>query len=278
MHDTLGNRIKDQYESRTRFMLPRRTYTVIRVDGKAFHTLTRGFDRPFDDDLTLIMNNVAIELCKGIQGAKLAYVQSDEISIVLTDFDDVTTQAWFDGNVQKMVSISAAIATAAFNREFEKASEVACNSGVSGAITKFLTGDYGQLKTAHFDSRVFTIPDYIEVENYLIWRQQDASRNSVQMATRSVYSHKECENKNINEMQDMLHLKGINWNNYPAGHKRGRCIVKEEYTMTVTQYQNAPVTRSRWVVVEPPIFTQDRDFIRKVIPRMNDVGSSREQI
>lgn len=263
MKDSLGDRMKENYEDRTRMFLPRRTYTIIRVDGKAFHTFTKHCERPFDQMLCDLMNKTAQALCKQVMGAKLAYVQSDEISIVLTDFDGQQTQAWFDGNIQKMVSISAAIATAAFNEELQLLAE-----SQSGTKNRFnLNGP-----PAMFDSRVFTIPDPIEVENYLIWRQQDATRNSVQMATRAVYSHKECEGKDIPKMHDMLMAKGINWNDYDVGHKRGRCIVKETFQEPVrlgmlTNPPNAThVSRSRWTVVGPPIFTQDRNFIRNIIP------------
>lgn len=266
MKDSLGDRIKTQYEDRTRYLLPRRTYTIIRVDGKAFHTFTRGCKRPFDDDLTHWMNQAAIALCRGIQGAKLAFVQSDEISVVSTDFDGEQTQAWFDGNVQKMVSISAATATQAFNQAYMS------HPGFAGMRAE-------EFKLAMFDSRVFTIPDPIEVENYLIWRQQDASRNSVQMAARAVYSHGECEEKNIGQMQDMLMAKGINWNDYPVGHKRGRCIVKEYYSTPIPHVSDkgvdmtkSSVMRTRWVVAEPPIFTQDRGFIRKLLPKLSEAN------
>ena len=115
MKDSLGDRIKGHYENRFRHHLPRRSYTILRVDGKAFHTYTRGCERPFDFALMEDMDFTAKAMCEQIQGCKLAYVQSDEISLVLTDFDTLQTDAWFDGNIQKMVSISAAIATAEFN-------------------------------------------------------------------------------------------------------------------------------------------------------------------
>ena len=114
MKDDLGNRMKD-YEQRTRIKLPRRTNTIIRMDGKAFHTYTKGLDRPFDENLMYDMNATTQFLCENIQGAKIGYVQSDEISILLTDFDKLTTDAWFDYNVQKMVSVSASLATGKFN-------------------------------------------------------------------------------------------------------------------------------------------------------------------
>lgn len=232
MHDDLGRRMKSQYEHRTRIFLPRRTYTVVRVDGKAFHTYTRSFSKPFDDDLIQTMDNTAKRLCENIQGAKFAYVQSDEISILLTDFEKITTDAWFDGNIQKIASISAAMATAYFNDEISKIA--------------------GITNPALFDARVFTIPDPIEVENYFIWRQNDATRNSIQMVARAFYSHKECNNKNTSQLQDMIHDKGINWNDYPPSRKRGRIVIKGE--------------DRGWLLAPPPIFTQDRDFLRSRIP------------
>ena len=116
MKDDLGNRMKDSYENRTRFMLGRRSYTLMRIDGKAFHTYTKGLDRPFDAGLIYDMDETTKYLCKNIQGAKFGYVQSDEISILITDFDDIASEMWFDGNLQKMCSISASLATAEFNR------------------------------------------------------------------------------------------------------------------------------------------------------------------
>ena len=164
--DNLGDRMKIFYENITRIFLPRRTYTIIRIDGKAFHTYTKGLDRPFDDKFVNDMDETACYLCKNIQGAKFAFVQSDEISILLTDFDSLTTSAWFDGNIQKMVSVSASLATAKFN-------ELRPN------------------KIALFDSRVFTISSRVEVENYFIWRQQDTTRNSISSVAQWLYSPSE---------------------------------------------------------------------------------------
>lgn len=243
MHDELGNRIKDQYEDRTRYFLPRRTYTIIRVDGKAFHTLTKNCPRPFDPLLMSTMDMVAQDLCKEIQGAKLAYVQSDEISILLTDFETIHTDAWFDGNIQKIVSVAASIATKSFNANSHMTTQAA------------------------FDARVFTIPDPVEVSNYFVWRQQDAVRNSIQMAARAVFSHKECNDKNVNELQEMMfQQKQINWNNYSAGEKRGRVILKEYYDHPDAMIPNATVSRSRWAARGAPSFTQEKEFLKTLIP------------
>lgn len=234
--DSLGDRMKEFYENRTRNFLPRRTYTIIRVDGKAFHSYTRGLIRPFDEKLVNDMDETACYMCKNIQGAKFAFVQSDEISILLTDFDGLTTDAWFDGNIQKMASISASLATAKFN-------ELRPN------------------KIALFDSRVFTIPSDIEVENYFIWRQQDTTRNSISSVAQSMFSHRELENKNTNQMQEMCFQKGVNWNDFSAKLKRGRLILKQDYEKEGT-------TRSKWVSVEPPIFTQEREMLKVLIPKL----------
>lgn len=234
--DSLGDRMKEFYENRTRNFLPRRTYTIIRVDGKAFHSYTRGLVRPFDEKLVNDMDETACYMCKNIQGAKFAFVQSDEISILLTDFEGLTTDAWFDGNIQKMASISASLATAKFN-------ELRPN------------------KIALFDSRVFTIPSDIEVENYFIWRQQDTTRNSISSVAQSMFSHRELENKNTDQMQDMCFQKGVNWNDFYAKLKRGRLIVKKDY-------EKEGATRSKWVSVEPPIFTQEREMLKVLIPKL----------
>lgn len=234
--DSLGDRMKEFYENRTRNFLPRRTYTIIRVDGKAFHSYTRGLVRPFDEKLVNDMDETACYMCKNIQGAKFAFVQSDEISILLTDFEGLTTDAWFDGNIQKMASISASLATAKFN-------ELRPN------------------KIALFDSRVFTIPSDIEVENYFIWRQQDTTRNSISSVAQSMFSHRELENKNTDQMQEMCFQKGVNWNDFSAKLKRGRLIVKQDY-------EKEGAIRSKWVSVEPPIFTQEREMLKVLIPKL----------
>ena len=251
MIDDLGNRMKSFYEDRTRHLLPRRTYTVIRLDGKAFHTFTKSFDRPFDNGLINIMDQAAKALCKEVQGVNLAYVQSDEISLVLTDFSDIKTDAWFDGNLQKIASISASITTAEFNRYYLQ--HLIDVNPLADKVSILST-----CKLARFDSRVFTIPEKHEVINYLIWRQKDASRNSISMVAQSLYSHKELHGKTSNQMQEMIFQKGINWDEYDPKLKRGRVIVKETY-------MKEDVARSRWAVEAPPIFTQDKEFLNNII-------------
>lgn len=231
MNDSIGDRMKGQYEDRTRYALPRRTYTIIRVDGKAFHGLCRRLDRPFDYDFMARMDVAALAVCRELQGCRLAYVQSDEASFLLTDFEKPTTDALYDGNVQKIASISASLMTGAFNPWWKVDA------------------------TAYFDARVFTIPDPVEVENYFIWRQQDATRNSIAMAAQALYSHKELHGKNTAEQQEMCFAKGVNWNDYRAGAKRGRVMRRVEC--------------GGWHSDEPPIFTQERSYLRGQIPLLD---------
>lgn len=234
--DALGDRMKSNYESRTRYMLPRRTYTIIRLDGKAFHTFTKGLERPFDSTFVNLMDFTAHTLCQEIQGCKFGYVQSDEISLVLTDFDDVRTDAYFGGNLQKIASITASIATAHFNKFMDQTDD-----------------DRFRHKVAYFDSRVFTIPDIIEVENYFIWRQQDATKNSIQLCAQNMFSHRELHGKNTSELQDMMHSKGFNWNDLYTGYKRGRAIVRNDLGWDIDNHI--------------PIFTKDRSYINKRLPK-----------
>lgn len=240
---SLGDRMKNNYENRYRTYLPRRTYVIIRLDGKNFHSYTKNANKPFDSNLIRLFDETTKYLCTNIQGCKLGYTQSDEISLLLTDFDTIDTQAWYDNNLQKMVSVSASMATAQFNH-----------------LTK-LDDTKFQNQLAMFDSRIWIIPDPIEVENYLIWRQQDCTRNSVSMAAQAVCSHKELQGKKSSEMQEMMFQKaGINWDKYSSREKRGCACVRSAYF--------EDVERHRWDIVDTPIFTQERDFLRTRIPRI----------
>lgn len=240
-------RMKSQYEDRYRIMLPRRTYTLIRVDGRAFHTYTRGMERPYSTDLMTAMDQTALALCEEIAGAQLAYVQSDEISILLTDFATIDTHAWFDNNLQKLCSISASIATARFN---------------------MLMGDPFR-PLAHFDSRVFQIPDPVEVANYFISRQKDATRNSIAMLAQHYCSAKELHGVACDKLHDKIHEHGDNWAKHPVRFKQGAAVVKEMTDSYTVRGETGPVEIAAhldWKVVDPPIFTVDRDWLKQRIP------------
>ena len=236
----LANRMKE-YEKRNQYYLQKRTPVAIRVDGRSFHTFTKGFKRPFDDILMKSMQETAKYMCENIQGTKLAYVQSDEITIILTDYDTLETDCWFNYRTDKLCSISASMATMAFNKFFERNAE----NYIQNCATDYETdGSYGkgtpeyQLceiyqkaleKGAMFDAKCFNIPKE-EVTNLIYWRQLDAIRNSIQMVGQANFSHKELQNKSCNDIQDMLHeQKGINWNDYPTVCKRGSACIYTEY-------------------------------------------------
>ena len=261
MKDPLGDRMKDFYEDRTRYKLARRTNTIIRIDGKAFHTYTKGLQRPFDQGLMEDMNKTAEYLCQNIQGAKFGYVQSDEISILITDYDDIDTHAWFDANLQKMASIAASLATAEFNR-LRLIRKMNTTVATAGSILE-------QFKHAMFDARVFQIPYQEEVINYFLWRQQDATRNSISSVAQSLYSAKELHGKKTSDMQEMIFQKGINWNDYSPREKRGSVICK--FGEILTNDKGEKYTRSRWKAdPETPIFSQDKGYLRWRMPKSQD--------
>lgn len=252
--DNLGDRMKD-YENVPRISLTKKLPVIIRLDGKAFHSFTKGMKRPFDEILITSMQRTAQYLCENVMNCKLAYTQSDEISLLLIDYEKNESQQWFQNSLQKIVSVAASMATLAFNNSFTDEVYKLTSDGADDYTAKL----GAKIGRALFDARAFTLPKE-EVCNYFIWRQQDASRNSVQMVAQSLFSHKQLHGKNTGELQDMMFTgHGVNWNDYPTHQKRGTCIVKEQYDKDGTM-------RSRWVPdLEIPIFTQDRDYIDKYV-------------
>lgn len=222
LHDSLGDRMKE-YESRNQYFLQRRTPVCIRVDMRAGHTLTRGFARPFDEVFGNAMVRTMEYCAKNIGNCVFAYCQSDEITFILIDYAKLETDAWFDYRTDKLCSISASMATMAFNKFFEAevgkwAYENQSNSNINDLRNTYYNAT---LKGAMFDSRCFNIPKE-EVCNLIYWRQLDATRNSIQMVGQANFSHAELQGKSCNDIQDMLHeQKGTNWNDYPTRWKRG---------------------------------------------------------
>ena len=268
----LANRMKE-YEKRNQYYLQKRTPVAIRVDGRSFHTFTKGFKRPFDDILMKSMQETAKYMCENMGNAKLAYVQSDEITIILTDYDTLETDCWFNYRTDKLCSISASMATMAFNKFFERNAE----NYIQNCATDYETdGLYGkdtpeyQLceiytkaieKGAMFDARCFNIPKE-EVTNLVYWRQLDATRNSIQMVGQANFSHKELQNKTCNMIQDMLHeQKGINWNDYPTVCKRGSACIYTEYANMNGSHN------SGWIIdKEMPILKgEDRAYVDDLV-------------
>ena len=272
--DSLGDRMK-RYEGISKNYLTRRVPAVIRLDGKAFHTFTRGMKKPFDPVLVNTMQETMKYLCENIQGCVLGYTQSDEITLVLTDYATITTDAWFGYGVQKMASIAAAMATLAFNERFVENANAALQyydmeSSVEGALRFDYSIYQRKFNQALFDARVFSVPRD-EVCNCLIWRQQDATRNSIEAVGQANFSHKELLRKSCNEIQEMLwSQRGINWNDLPTESKRGSCCIKQTSEMSMDDPRNPgkqiTVSRRRWVVDrEIPIFTQDREYVEALI-------------
>lgn len=283
---SLGDRMKN-YESINRSFLIPKLHTVLRLDGRAFHTYTKQFTRPFDDVLINMMDETAKYLCDNIQGAKFAFVQSDEISIYLSDTDELETQMWYKGNIQKIVSVSAAIATSKFNHlmflhKLEYISKIDEKSLIPYYNRIDLEDILKPMALAEFDSRVFQLPNEEEVVNCLLWRQQDCTRNSIQSVAQSLYSQQELDKKNTNMLQELIFQKGINWDSYSAKLKRGRFITKNIYINNnkaelvpsisgessfymlngkMLSLTETDVIRSKWESVECPIFSKDRKFI-----------------
>ena len=281
VNDGLGMRMKNNYESIPKTRLMRRTPVAIRIDGKAFHTFTKGFEKPFDMVLIKSMQQTMKYLCENIQGCVFGYCQSDEITLILVDYQTLTTDAWFDYEVQKMCSISASMATMAFNRFF--AENVDDYMFSKWEISKYEEETEEYIKTlltavekgAMFDARCFNIPKE-EVTNLIYWRQLDATRNSIQMVGQANFSHKELQNKSCNMIQDMLHeQKGINWNDFPTVYKRGTACIKNKRIIgyvdgsgtTIAELINPSELETSWILdTEMPILKgEDRKYVDDLV-------------
>lgn len=270
---SLAKRMK-QYESVSKTTLVRRMPVIIRLDGRSFHTFTKGFKKPFDEVLVKSMQETMKYLCENIQGCVLGYTQSDEITLVLVDYQTLDSQPWFDNEVQKICSISASMATMAFNRYFLENIHLLCECNNDGLIKdqSYIPIHQAHLKSSYkgamFDARCFNVPKE-EVTNNIYWRQLDATRNSIQMVGQANFSHKELQNKSCNEIQDMLFAqKGINWNNIPTLLKRGSCCIKESYIFENANENGVSCTeRSRWIIdKEIPIFKgEGREYIDRLV-------------
>lgn len=273
----LAKRMK-KYEHVTRTHLITRMPVIIRIDGKAFHTFTRGFDRPFDEILIRAMQETMMYLCQNIQGCVLGYTQSDEITLVLVDYKKFTSNAWFDYNIQKCVSIAASMATMAFNRIFIDCIDNAYHKEQDSLLSEFSWMNldeqereifnlqrkfdvyYSVAGKAMFDARVFNLPKE-EVTNNIYWRQLDASRNSIQMVGQAYFSHKELQNKSCNEIQDMLMTqKGINWNDFFVYQKRGSCCVRNRVIINQNRANGTVTARLRVLGAGENTWIIDRDI------------------
>lgn len=252
--DSLGDRMK-RYEDVSRYYLTQRLPLIIRLDGKAFHTWTRGLPRPYCSSLMAAMDEVTKHLCSQVQNTVMGYTQSDEISLLVVDFKFQWTTPWFDSNLQKMVSVAASMAA----------------SKMTALSPTIFGGLRDSVKEAVFDARAFVLPPH-EVNNYFIWRQQDWNRNSLAMLAQSLFSHRELQGKVRAEQHEMCFTKGHNWTALSSHIKDGRVVVREQVEKPYvvdepdgTRHMGS-VFRSEWRVLEKtPIFSDDREFVARLL-------------
>ena len=273
----LAERMKE-YEKRNRYYLQRRIPVIIRLDMRCGHSFTKGFKRPFDEVFIKSMQKTAKYLCENIQNCKLSYQQSDEITLLLVDYDKLNTGCFFDYRVDKMCSIAASMATMYFNKKFVENyleylstlyPDLTNESDKANYRNIVIAYEQASNNGAMFDARCFNIPKE-EVCNLIYWRQLDASRNSIQMVGQANFSHSELQNKSCNDIQDMLMTqKGINWNDFPTHQKRGSCCIRNR--MISEPYGNRMfdknASENEWIVDKNiPMFRgEDRNYIDKLI-------------
>lgn len=252
MNSTSFDSRMKRYEYVTRNYLTCRTPVVIRVDGKGFHSFTKGFKKPFDELLVDVMQRTMLELCESVEGCVLGYTQSDEISLVLCDYHDISTEPWFGNNILKLCSITASIATSAFNKHFRNAA-----SESDSVYTR-------KIDRANFDSRAFNIPKE-EVCNYMIWRQHDAIRNSVQATAQAYFSHKQLIGVSCPEaIVRLKEEKSVDWNSFPMHLQRGACCIKKPVLLNAGKPNE--VLRNKWQLdLDIPMFTDSREYVEKLI-------------
>lgn len=241
------------YRSLSDYKLLPNTYVLVMVDGRSFsQKIKKQFKLPFDDDFINMMNETAKYVCEKVQGCKFAYTQSDEITFVLTDFDDINTGSFFGYRLEKVVSIIASLVTSKFNQLM---SLYLINEERKKSETIDIEEILSSMKLSEFDAKAWSVPNWNDMFAYILWRQNDCIKNSKQQAARAKLSHSECNNKTADEQADILKEKyGIDWNAYDDGKKFGRFIYKEEVTMNSEQYgsfeRDKFVVHSAWVLRE----------------------------
>lgn len=249
----LSDRMK-KYEEAARVEFPRRMPLIIRVDGKAFSKLTAQLpDKPFNRDFISVMEGVATALCMEVQGAELAYSQSDEVSVLVHNYKTFNSEPWFDNQLQKIVSVAAAVASATFTANSWR---MFCDkTPAEDRLGSRRCPSLNDIEPGYFDARAFVLPE-AEVTNYFMWRQQDAVRNSVQMLARSLFSHKECHGKNVTQMKEMCAAAGSPWEALTPTIRKGRCV-KKNYVEGV---------RMGWHVdTDIPMFGENRAYVEGLL-------------
>lgn len=263
--DAIGDRMKD-YENCYRIYLPKRQAVIVRLDGKAFHSFTKGFDRPYDVIFAKAMWETARKLCENVGGCVFGYTQSDEITLVLVDYNSIKTEPWFGNNLQKIVSVSASMATYFFNDAFRNAIRSEANSAACETSVHVRAA---MEKMAVFDARAFIVPRE-EVVNCLYWRQLDCVRNSIQLMGQSNFSHNELQGKNCDEIQEMLFSqRGINWAKMtPQWFRNGVALYKAPKEVQYVKQDGSvgTVIREKWTIdLEIPMFSANPEYVNRYL-------------
>lgn len=271
----LGNRMKNYYEQVSKTKLMHKCPVAIRIDGCHFRTFTKNLNKPFDDIIIKTMQSTMKYLCANIQGCILGYTQSDEITLILTDYKNINSDAWFDYEVEKLCSVSAIMATLAFNQFFKENVNLYKFKAYDG-ISKYkddITEKYiknldkAVENGAIFVARCFNIPKE-EVTNLLYWRQKDAIRNSIQMVGQAHFSQKELNHKSSEDIKHMLCDKNIVWDVFPKAKRFGSCCIKKE-TVIENNNPNEPniYKRNKWIIDDNiPLFRdENRNYIEKLL-------------
>ncbi len=259
---TLSDRMK-KYEEPTDSCLVRRMPAIIRIDGKAFHTFTRGFSPEYDEIFRMMMEQTTLELCRNIQGARIGYSQSDEISILLVDYNKFNSEPFLNGRIQKIASVVASMTTSYFNQTLETMLVKHVIDLGNFDIPCFLGT---KTNKAMFDARVFNIPRE-DVTNYFVWRQQDAVRNSILSLGYKFFSHNELLDHSCDQIQEKLFSeKSINWNNYPVKLKRGLAVVRHSSRGSY----NASYGSGWHLDLNVPEFTKDRSYVDELVNQVEE--------
>ena len=241
------------YRGLTDYKLMPRSYVMVMVDGRSFSTMIKNkFEKPFDDDFIGMMNETAVYLCENVSGCKFAYTQSDEISLVLTDFDDRNTESFFGYRLTKMLSVIASLATAKFNQLMTAYQLRNAGPGVGTAIEK--------LPLYQFDCKCWNVPCYEDVFAWFLYRQIDCIRNSKQQAARAYLSHNKLMNLDTDKQIQLLkNEKGVDWNEYEDGKKYGRFIYREELEC-FNQEIGESYYRHKWLCHDGFRLTSDEEY------------------
>ncbi len=256
--ESLGDRMK-RFEKANKTKLNRDEPVIIRLDGQAFHTYTAGFVKPFDEVLIAAMQYTMVRLCEGIMNVRIGYTQSDEITLVLLAGDKQESQLWFDGTADKIITISASMATAFFNEYMDKIKWMPEKMRQD----LFPGSKINMKKLAFFDSRAWNVPSHDEAMNCLLWRQRDCIKNSVSSLAQFHFSHRQLHKKNQDDMKNMLVELGHPWDDLPVFKQRGTCSVKKRYIHRAET--GDVVERTKWDLdLKIPEFGIDREYISKI--------------